>query len=166
MTLPGAGRIYVALSDASSGGSKDKAQRERPSGGDDICSLIRRAFERITGAANSDGRHGCIAALLHDVGELMGEQPPAVARIGAVASIVEDDVRSDGVGPCIQGPGGASGQTVDVKAYTAEVATEAILHLGADGGIEWYARRAQNAVNDRREMKLFVKCHSRIPLNV
>ena len=97
-----------------------------------------------------------IAGLLNDVGEFMTKQPPALWRFRAVASLAKDDVRSGRPGPGVQAARRAGRQVVGVQTDAAEVATEAFLHPGANGRIDWRTRRAQHLLNGLLEAKSFL----------
>ena len=72
-----------------------------------------------------------LAALLHGVGQLMGQQAAARDRIRRELAGVEDDIRARGVGPGVQGARQFRRPIVRMHPYHAEVMAEAQLHKSA-----------------------------------
>ena len=152
----GTRRILVALNDAGGGGPKAEVRRQRTAGSDDIGGPVCRTFQRIAGLPDREACRRKFAGLLNDVGEFMTKQPPALWRFRAVAPLAKDDVRSGRPGPGAQAARRAGRQVVGVQTDAAEVATEAFLHPGANGRIDWRTRRAQHLLNGLLEAKSFL----------
>lgn len=77
-----------------------------------------------------------LAVLLHDVGELVGEQVPPPFGVGSEGACSQVDLASRGEGACAERSGQACRFGVGVDAHVGEVATEAVLerraHLGGE----------------------------------
>jgi hypothetical protein len=91
---------------------------------------IRFAFWGVAGRVEcaDAGRVDRPSALLHNVSQLMGEQPPAVRRGGRIASHIERDITADGVGNRIDAPGGLRGCAISVDAHVGKAVAECGLH--------------------------------------
>ena len=87
------------------------------------------------------------ATLLHDVRELVGQQPEPRPGLGRVPPEPEDEVAPDGVGPRADRPGRRRRQGARVHANAAEVVAEAGLHPAPDGRLEGTAGRAQHGLD-------------------
>src|SRR3954465_1235012 len=81
-------------------------------------------------------RRGTSSALLHDMRQLMRQQPPARVTGRIVLTGAEYDAAADGIGARAYRRGGVRCRSVGVDSHTAEVFAEAAGHEGMGGPIE------------------------------
>ena len=92
------------------------------------------------------------SALLHDVRQLMGNQPPSFVCSGREPAGSKHDVLSDGVGMRAHLARRSRGAHAGVHPHIAEFLPEARLEIGAGGGIERLPRRAKRRVHAGRRL--------------
>jgi hypothetical protein len=76
------------------------------------------------------------AALLHDMGQFVREQPLSGRSAWRKSIFAEHDVPSDGIGIGSNGGGGFARRAVGVNSDPAEVVTESPLHMSARRGVQ------------------------------
>ena len=82
-------------------------------------------------------------ALLHDVRQLVREQPPALRRRRAVLAVAEEDVGAGRERPRLDGTRERAGERVRVDADVAEAVAEGRRQLGAHARVELRAAAAR-----------------------
>jgi hypothetical protein len=110
---------------------------------------VRGRFENAEGIAGG----GAPAALLHDMGELVGQQHAALGRGGAVEVLAEYDVGADGIGQSTDGTRGCGGRGVAVNLHGGKIVTQARLNELAAGGIEGMAGGMKHLAHDGRRRR-------------
>ena len=90
------------------------------------------AFPMVVGWAEGRrkaGRLNHACALLHHMGQLMGEQPASRGGQGMVLALGKINVLSGGERPCADSPGSLVGRAVRMDADTAEVSAKVRLEV-------------------------------------
>ena len=95
--------------------------------------VVRRRFE--AGVLRA-GRGGPAPALLHDVGQFVGEQMTAARRSRRIFAAAKHDVAADRVGARRAGRGGRRGALIGMHAHRREVVAEAGVKSSQRSGIE------------------------------
>src|SRR5262245_243101 len=95
-------------------------------------------------------RDGIRTTLLHDVAQLMRQQPLAPLCLWRVPARAKDDVTPDGISQSIDCTRRFGGFRIAMHAYSAKIVAEASLHQVACFRVKWPARRLYDLVHNGR----------------
>jgi hypothetical protein len=122
-------------------------------------------FERIAGVNNAS-RSGGAAFLLHDMGQLVGNQPAALRFARLVLSCSEDDMFPQGVGQAVDHACRIGRPFIGVHPHAGEVVAEATLHERSGSLIKLPPRGLHNGVGNCRHTVAIKTSSCRRPADV